>query len=409
MSSLRRMSTERLLAVSGGLVVLVIAAAVLASSALSSGGAKPPAKPLAAALHAALTAPKVPGLSARITFTDKLVDSSSLPTGSPLLKGANGRLWASGDGRVRLELQSDNGDTQLVVGRDKVTLYDQQSNSVYEAKLPADAGAAHPSGAKADAHGVPTIADVERKLTEAAGKLDLSGAMPSNVHGISAYTLRIAPAHDGGLVGAAEVAWDAATGVPLRAAVYQQGSSSPVLELAITDLSYGTVAERDLAVAPPAGAKITSIDLASKLGGHDSGGETGKSKSADQTGAKAVAAAVPFTLSAPATLVGLPRQAVRLVHLGDGKSGALITYGKGLGGIAILQTAGGGHVTLPLLARRHHGEGGSGLPQVSVNGTSADELATALGTVLRFERGGVQYVVAGSVPPAAAEAAARGL
>ena len=37
------------------------------------------------------------------------------------------------------------------------------------------------------------------------------------------------------------------------------------------------------------------------------------------------------------------------------------------------------------------------------------ELATALGTVLRFDRGGVRYTVIGSVPPAAAEAAARAL
>ena len=36
-------------------------------------------------------------------------------------------------------------------------------------------------------------------------------------------------------------------------------------------------------------------------------------------------------------------------------------------------------------------------------------LITALGTVLTFERGGVNYVVAGSVPPVAAEKAARGL
>ena len=34
---------------------------------------------------------------------------------------------------------------------------------------------------------------------------------------------------------------------------------------------------------------------------------------------------------------------------------------------------------------------------------------TALGTVVRFERGGVTYTVLGSVPAAAAEAAARGL
>ena len=37
------------------------------------------------------------------------------------------------------------------------------------------------------------------------------------------------------------------------------------------------------------------------------------------------------------------------------------------------------------------------------------ELATALGTMVRFERSGVQYTVIGSVPPSAAEAAARAL
>ena len=49
------------------------------------------------------------------------------------------------------------------------------------------------------------------------------------------------------------------------------------------------------------------------------------------------------------------------------------------------------------------------LPKISINGTSGQELDTALGTVVRFDRAGVAYVVAGSVPPTAAEAAARGL
>jgi hypothetical protein len=50
-----------------------------------------------------------------------------------------------------------------------------------------------------------------------------------------------------------------------------------------------------------------------------------------------------------------------------------------------------------------------GLPQVSLDGVTAHELATQLGTALTWKRGGVSYVLAGSVPPAAAEAAARDL
>jgi hypothetical protein len=56
-----------------------------------------------------------------------------------------------------------------------------------------------------------------------------------------------------------------------------------------------------------------------------------------------------------------------------------------------------------------HGHALEGLPQVKINGTSASELRTALGTVLSFERSGVRYVLAGSVKPGQLEALARGL
>ncbi len=52
---------------------------------------------------------------------------------------------------------------------------------------------------------------------------------------------------------------------------------------------------------------------------------------------------------------------------------------------------------------------GLSLPTVSINGHSGQELATALGTVVRVSSGPVGYTVLGSVPPTAAEAAARQL
>ena len=48
-------------------------------------------------------------------------------------------------------------------------------------------------------------------------------------------------------------------------------------------------------------------------------------------------------------------------------------------------------------------------PKVKVNGATATELATDLGTLLTFERSGVRYLLVGSVTPAAIEAVARGL
>ena len=55
------------------------------------------------------------------------------------------------------------------------------------------------------------------------------------------------------------------------------------------------------------------------------------------------------------------------------------------------------------------GRDGVTLPQVNIDGDTGQELATALGTLVTFESGGVSYLVAGSVPPVAAENAARGL
>jgi hypothetical protein len=46
---------------------------------------------------------------------------------------------------------------------------------------------------------------------------------------------------------------------------------------------------------------------------------------------------------------------------------------------------------------------------VNIDGRTGTELATALGTIVTFERDGVRYTVAGSVPPVAAENAARAL
>jgi hypothetical protein len=100
------------------------------------------------------------------------------------------------------------------------------------------------------------------------------------------------------------------------------------------------------------------------------------------------------------------------IHLirGERSNGALVTYGRGLGGIAVVE--------YPASPRSHgrapmgHVSGPAGelsLPRVSLGAVSADELQTSLGTVIHFQRHGVQYVVAGSVPRGVAEEAARGL
>ncbi|QEC50384.1 outer membrane lipoprotein carrier protein LolA [Baekduia soli] len=397
---LRRLPTSRLLLVLGAAVAILAGGTALAMAALGGSGPTPPAKPLDAAVHDALSAPAVQGVTARITFTNRLIDKSSLPGGAnPLLSGATGRLWAAADGRVRLELQSDNGDAQIVSDGDTVTIYDGTLRQAYRITLPAGAGPGH-----AAPHAVPALQKIDELLARVAQTADLSGAKPSDIAGRAAYTVRVSPKHDGGLVGAAELAFDAANGTPLRVAVYASGDPSPVLELEATDISYGRVPTADLSAPVPAGTKVTTVDLGGHAPAGAAGGRGGASTTA--TTPQAVAKALAFPLSAPDTLVGLPRRDVRVVASGQAK-GALVTYGQGLGGIAVLEQA------APAADAAAGGGGGApgglSLPKVSIDGASGEELATALGTVVRFERGGVQYTVIGSVPPSAAEAAARAL
>jgi outer membrane lipoprotein-sorting protein len=389
---LRTLSTSRLVVLLAAVAALAAGVGAVAVAASGGGGATPPTKPLAQALHDSLAGTEPDGVTARIKFTNNLFPSGALSgrVGSALMSGASGRLWVTKDGRGRLELQSDAGDVQVVWNQNEATIFDASSNTVYRATLPEQADT------RSDSTGIPTLDEITSFLTRIGTHVTLSAADPVNVGGQPAYSVRISPKHDGGLLGAAEFAWDAARAVPLRLGVYAQGASSPVLELAATDISYGPVAAGDVAIAPPSSATV--VDLGD-LGNRRSSQEEG-AHAAQATGLEAVQAAAPFPVVAPAKLVGLPRQDVRLVGGSESKS-VVVVYGQGLGAIVVVE-------------REAHTESGptgvlGALPEVSLDGVTAHELATQLGTALAWNRSGVAFVLAGSVPPAAAEAAARAL
>ena len=400
MKFLRRISTRQLLSLCAVVAALGLGATGLAL-ATTGGGPTPAPKPLPVAIHDALAAPQVAGVSGRIEFTNHLIDSSSIQGSDPLISGASGRFWASPDGHLRIELQADasnrggGGDVQIVADRSQVTVFDSGAGTAYEATLPQHNEAGSNGGS---AEQVPSVDRIQRQIDKVMEHADLSGATPSDVAGQPAYTVRVSPKHDGGLLGGAEVAWDAVHGTPLRAAVFASDSSSPVLELKVTDISFAAVPDSVFAIAPPAGTKITQLSPPNH-------GSDGQADSAPVTGLDAVQQQTSFQIGAPQSLAGLPQGEVRLISSGK-DAGALVTYGEGLGGIAVVELpADSGNSSNGSSAE----SGRLKLPSVSVNGATGQELDTALGTVIRFQRGGVEYIVAGSVLPAAAEAAARAL
>jgi outer membrane lipoprotein-sorting protein len=364
MNILRRISLSRLLLLCG--LVIAIGVSVTAIAFALGTGATPPPKPLAEAVHDALAAPPVEGVSANVQLSDHLLEGASLASGggesgqltsSPLVSGGSGRLWIAKDGRVRLELQAEQGDTQVIYDGHTLSIYDAASNTLYRYTVPAGDGTTQ-------AHReVPTVAKIEEAITRLNEHATVSGATPTDIAGQPAYTLRISPKEGGSLIGGAELSWDAVHGVPLRAAIYSSTSSAPVIELATSSISYGPVSDSVFNFSPPAGAKIDEI----------------------------------ATAKTPAPSAGSSTQD------GGHPHPKVTVHGHGISGIAVIEAK-----------AKDGGEGSAtdepaGLPKVNINGTSATELATELGTLLSFERSGVRYVLVGSVAPAAVEAVARGL
>jgi hypothetical protein len=414
MKYLRTASTGRLLALIGGIVIAIAAGTAIAVAA-TGNGAVPKAKPLAQSIHNALAAKPVKGITADISFTNNLISSDDLPgeTADPLLQGTRtGRVWLTNDHRLRIELQGDNGDANLVVTQNAFWVSDPMQHTVYQGTLPADRGAASGADKQAAAHGVPTVAEIQQRLTKLMTHVDVGGADtsdPSDVAGRPAYSVSVSPKHSGGLLGQAQVAWDAVTGVPLRIAVYARGNPTPVLALTATNISYGPIAASDLDISPPAGDKVVKVSSAGAHG--DAAKAAGaaarmKGHHAQISGVSAVSHHVPFTLSAPAALAGLPREGVTLLDWA-GSPAALVTYGQGLGGIAVIEQGARSKTVAP--SGSGSDQGGLNLPSVSINGATGQELATPLGTVVRFTQSGVAYTVLGSVAPYAAETASRAL
>jgi len=367
---LRRLPLSRLLLLCTLVVAVGVSATALAS-ALGSSPTPAPA-PLPVAVHDALAAPPVDGVSASVKLTNHLLEGANLASGggeasqlssSPLLSGASGRLWIAKDGRVRLELQAERGDTQLLYDGHTLKLYDASTNTLYQYAVPSHEGSGETdSDAAQDSartHEPPSVDKIEEAISHLQQHAHVSGALPTDVAGQPAYTVRISPNEGGSLLGAVELSWDAVRGVPLRAAVYSSTSSAPVIELAASSISYGAVDGSVFDFTPPPGVKVEDV-RASREGGD-----------------------------------GSERTA--------GEHPKLTTHGHGVSTIAVLESKSGTGSKAPSSPLP------AGSPKVNLGGLSASELATPLGTLLSFERSGVTYLLAGSVTPSSIEAVARGL
>ena len=366
-SYLRRLSTRSLIALVVAVVAVAVGGAAIAVAAGGSGSTPPP-KPLDQAIHDALAANPPDGITARVTFTNNLFPSGALlgQAGSALMTGASGRLWVTGDGRGRIELQSDAGRRPDRLGSaDDLGLRRLVEHGL--PRHPADDNTAPTSTRDtADARGDRQLPDRARNALGCLGRAADERRRPARLQRVGLAEARRRPAR----LRRARLGCRPRRAAPDRRST-PRAASTPALELAVTDISYGAVASSDVDISPPAGAKV--VDLGSGLQS-----VTRADGTPAVTGLAAVQAAADFPVVAPDTLVGLPRQDVRLV---GGDTGARRSTGKGSAAIVLVERKADA-------SAQRRAEHCPGLPTVSLDGVTAHELATQLGTVLEWQTGG---------------------
>lgn len=386
MASLRRTTATHL---AGWLVLLAVLGGALAVTAFAltgSNGPVPPKRSLAAALRHAMTAPPVRGVTADIALSDNLLPGGSSTFKVGPLAGGSARLWAAG-GRVRIDLRSPAVNADVAIAGGRLSVLDLRSHTEYVVPLPGH----HRRDARHHRmHRVPSLAEIRAVLAQIAHRVVLSGAIPGDVAGRAAYTVRVSPRRHPGLLGALALTWDAARGVPLRFAIYPRGSTTAALALTVTHIRFGPVAAAQLRLPHPAGTRVELVHAPARP---VSGGAHAHTKAV--LGPAAVARLVGFRLAAPARLEGMTRRSVRLVGSGA-DAGALLVYGRGVGSVFVLERPSSGHAG-----------NFRALPAVSLGRVSGRELETTLGTLVTFTRGGVTTTVFGSEPAGAIVAAAR--
>lgn len=381
MSALLRRLTSRALLIYSLVAAGCALVLIIASSAIGAAGdaARPPAKPLSEAIASALQGENSSGFSARVVFTNSMIEGAGLAKGSdPIMAGGEGRIWVSESGDMRLELQSDaaGGDAQIMLRGDQAWMYHAAANTVYRFTLPP----AKKQSAAAEAKWPPSIRQVSRLLESLGSSAYISGAIPGVTDGRAAYSTRADPKDQGGLLGGADITWDAKNGAPLRLALYARGQDQPVLALEASEVNFGAVDNAVFSVQPPADAKVETLDVQAM--------DKPNSAPALIKGLPAAKAAADFKITAPASLAGRSRQQVMLQN--TKQQTVIMRYGKGLGSLIVVERA----------ADRLDPREPVNLPTLKVDGKDVALIATPLGSAASFQSQGVNYVIFGSVTKA---------
>jgi outer membrane lipoprotein-sorting protein len=397
---------------------------------------------------------KATSMSGKVSWQNNLLGDLSALTGGnmgasaqlPLAANGSGRIWMSAGG-VRIESQASGGDQTMVVNsaaRD-AWMYDYAANTakhIVTTGTPPAGGGSTPTPSPSMVTPAAITSFLQRLAPQAAVAVTSQGV----VAGREVYFLTMTPTAPDTALGSVQAAIDGQTYVPLQLQVTAKGGTSPVLQFGFTSVSYDAIAASTYAFTPPAGTTVTTktVDLSKAAKGHDGAaqGQKAEPTKAQQTQMQNVLRSalltipeaqklVPFQLASaqgytarPFTwaavvdngspLTALNQPVMKLLDAtgmgGFGSAGpdkgatssatapsgptAVLLYGKGLGTIALAETA-----TTPALQKQLQ-QLPALVDKTSVNGATVRSLTTPLGGVFVWQQGDTTLVAAGMVPAA---------
>ena len=389
-----------------GIAAIVAVVGALAGLRSMAASASPEKLSNEELLSKAAKAPeRAPDFSATLTVEQSVIPAQLLEAagqdgGFAASGPKTARVWYGGPEKVRAELQGENGDRIFVRDGERAWAYNGATNTLKTGKQPAEPRTLE----QPDPENPPNPAEVDRMLAELAPTSKLTQGTPIRYAGREAYVLTLSPKDEGStLVDHARALIDSEAFLPLQLSLYAQGQPDPVFSWRVSDLDVGPVPAERFAFQVPPGAEVVPFDM-DKGERPEPGMRTGAERPKEVSTVTEAQRLVGFEIGELANAPG--GRELTDIYL-KGADGAVLTYGSGWGTVVLAQGPQKDGASAP---QPGAAGGDLSLPTVDLgSGVKATELSTPIGTGLRWNADGNSYVLAGSVPAADLEQAAREL
>jgi outer membrane lipoprotein-sorting protein len=180
------------------------------------------------------------------------------------------QVAANGPDKTRVALLGEMSEYDIIHNGDQVWTYDSSTNTVEHA-----ATSPRTMATRAPDRQVPLSPQqaAQQLLAAVSPTTNVSVEGTQRVAGQAAYTLIITPKQPGSLIGQVSIAVDAANGAPLRVTVYPQQSSTPIIDLGFSSVSFSTPPDSRFEFTAPKGATVTPLGTDEPGGTPTAGGQ----------------------------------------------------------------------------------------------------------------------------------------